>query len=320
VLCPATVNVITAALPPHIKQVIADWLAGRSSRLLKYPKILNSPAWTLDVSIKYHLMYCLLFLSLFFILVVFRWLTRFLLGGSSLLSDLAPAIGMLFLPLTFFQGSYYYDFPELLFMGLLLVFMLKRNWLLYHLVFFLAVLNKESNALLLVFYAAMMFNAISRKEFWLHFLIQGLVGVAIVASLRFVFWNFPGTAVEYQLAHNLDYLFTLRSYRSFTDIYAPMVPVPTPLNILLLSFLFALVFYGWKRTPIRIRRLFLLSSIVIFPLVLFFGWIEEARVYSFMFPALYFIAVYSVVGLYGDRPAKEASIQSNSAISSLEGQ
>jgi hypothetical protein len=315
VLSPATINLISAILPVSAKQEVAEFLAARSSRLLKYPKILNNPSWTAEVYFKYQLMYLSLFVSLFAVLVVFRSLTRAILGHDGFLPDVAPAMGLLFLPLTFYQGGYYYDFPELMFMGLVLMLMLKRKWVLYHFVFALSILNKESNVLLVMFYIVMMYKAISDKEFCLHLLLQGVIGMVTFGATRFIFWDSPGMAVEHHFYRNLDYLLTPQNYISFTGIYAPMVPVPTPSNLLLVIFLVALIYYGWKKTPIRIRTLFLISSAVNIPLVLLFGWVEEARNYSFMFPALYFIAVCSVVGLYGDDADGEESIQVNSSIS-----
>ena len=75
--------------------------------------------------------FVLTYLLIFSLLVIIQMLWRFLLQTTIDLRkstyDLAPTLAILILPMTYIKGAYIYDFPDLLFATLCLVFFLKKK-------------------------------------------------------------------------------------------------------------------------------------------------------------------------------------------------
>jgi hypothetical protein len=271
VLTPTLVNFAFEAIPRQARQALEP-LVMEQSHLLKFPRIRNTPAWTPDIALKYHLTY-------FF-------------------QDFAPVLGLLLLPLTFLHGGYLYDFPELMFMGLALVCIVQRRWLLYYPIFLLAVLNKEANVLLILFFVAAMVRSMPRGKFLTHLAAQCALGIAVLVLVRQVYAGHAGTPMQFHLATNLRYLAQPRNYLRVFDVYAPLIPVPRGFNILTLLFLAALVAYRWQEKPPFLKRLFVLTAVAAVPLFLWGGFKDELRNLSLMFPAIYLVGFHALHDVY----------------------
>jgi hypothetical protein len=305
VLTPAVINAAADAIPPRAKLALEP-LVMSSSHLLKFPRIRNTPAWTLEIAIKYHLAYLILFGCLLLSLVTLRFLTGALFFPPPSFQDFGPALALLLLPLTFIRGGYLYDFPELLLMGLAIACAVKRKWLLFYGVFILAILNKESDILLVLFFVVFALPTMPLRRLIAHVALQGAIGIAIICVVRHAFADHAGNSMQIHLGANLRHLMDPRNYLLFFDIYAPMIPVPRGFNVVSMPFVAWLMLYRWREKPRFARRLFVLTASVNVPLFLFGGYKDELRNLSMMFPAVYFLGFHTLCALYA-WPSREAA-------------
>ena len=297
VLTPSLVNAAFEAIPPQARRALEPLVMERS-HLLKFPRIRNTPAWTPEVAIKYHLTYLFLFTCLITGLFAYRLLTGALFAPPAAFQDFAPALGLLLLPLTFLHGGYLYDFPELMFMGLVLVCIVQRRWWLYYPLFLLAVLNKEADVLLILFFVAATVQSMPRGRFLAHVAAQCVLGIAVFMVVHRMYAGRPGNVMQFHLATNLRFLAEPRNYLRVFDVYAPMIPVPRGFNILTLLFVAALVGHRWREKPPFLRRLFVLSTAAAVPLFLCGGFKDELRNLSLMFPAIYLMGCHTLHEVY----------------------
>ena len=75
-------------------------------------------------------------------------------------------------------------------------------------------------------------------------------------------------------------------------------PAPRGLNLLNVAAFGLLIGYGWRSKDLLLRRVFLASVAVVFPLFLAFGFHDELRVFAIAFPALFLLASETVPALY----------------------
>lgn len=297
VLTPAIVNGATAALPARVKHALEP-VVMEQSHLLKFPKIRNTPDWTVDNAIKYHLAYFFMFGCLFLSLFLIRALTGALFSPPPAFQDFGPVLGVLLLPLTFSRGGYMYDFPELLFMSVLTLCAVRRRWVLYYVLFILAILNKESDVFLILFFMAFAYREMSRRAFAAHLAVQAVLGFSLLVLLRHAYANHGGFDMQFNLPTNIRYLLRPASYLMFFDVYAPMIPVPRGFNLLSLVFLAYLVSYKWSEKPPAVRRLLVLTTAVNVPLFLWGGYKDELRNLSLIFPAVYLLGFHTLREAY----------------------
>lgn len=211
-------------------------------------------------------------------------------GEGRLFADVLPAAGLLFLPLTFMHGGFIYDPFELFFASLALVFFLARGWIGFYGVFFLAVLNKESNILIGLWLLAPFF----RDRSWRWLLRHGAIasGVALPAFLlpRWLFRANPGDQATFLLWRHLEYLTDPGSWLRVTfEPFATGIAVPRGLHLFNLVLLGAILWVARRRAPREILLVFLVTTIAILPLFLLFGWKDELRVFGPAYPALFLL-------------------------------
>jgi hypothetical protein len=192
---------------------------------------------------------------------------------------LVPAAAVAFLPMMFRYHSYLYDFPQLFFITLGLLFLAQRKMKLFYLVYVVGLFNKETTFLLaFVFwqYEKGKKPAHIRNG---HLLAMGCLFFLIRGLLRAIFRDNPGVTFELHLFdHTILFLMT-QSYEYYQFAAAG---------------LFALaVFYKWKEKPE-----FLHSAMIIWiPLLILtglFGYLEEFRDYYDAYPATFLLAAHSV--------------------------
>lgn len=295
VLSPEVVNAVSALFPERLSPAAERWFLERTP-LVRY----RSPkeSWTLEKSEQWHVAYVYLLLCLLATLFAARRLTARLCGVGPAFSDYAPAVGALFLPLTFLHGGYLYDFPELMFMGLCLIAALRKNLWIYYPLFVLAVLNKESNVLLVVFFVAMTWSKWPRRRVLAHAATQFAIGATIVVALRIVFADRGGLPATLWLPLNLLYWTDWRTYVLFFEPYAALIPFPRAANLISLAVLAFLLGWGWRTQPRELRRLTILSCACVLPLFVLFAFGDEIRNLSLVFPAVYLSGCHSVGKLY----------------------
>ena len=277
VLTPALINAIAQRAPEPAQR----WLASRTPGLRKKYGLRQGN------DVEYAVAFYLVFASYLGTLLVWRSSLRFLGRGSPLFRDLAPPAALLLLPMSFMQGGFLYDGSELFLTALAFHFFLRRKWFFYYATFFLAVVNKDSNILLPIWFLAPF--TLHRDWKWLlrHGALSVLVGAPPFLAIRWWFRTGKGNPLVVLWEDNLRYLADLRSYWEGIDVYAAHVPAPAgfhPLNLFLLA---AILILAWKRELLReIRLAFLYTVLAFLPFFLLYGYRNEIRVFAPAFTPL----------------------------------
>jgi hypothetical protein len=285
VLTPWLVREIAERLPAAARRELAEQTEALRRRYALRP----------GNDVEYAVAYYLLLAAYLGTMLAWRASFRVLGRGSPLLWDVAPAVALLLLPLTFGRGGFLYDPLELALTGLALCFFLRRSWIPYYLTFLLALLNKEADVLLPVWLLAPL--TIDRD--WRFFLRHAALSVAVGAPpfllVRWWFRRSPGNPLTPMWEKNLTFLTDPNSYWSGFEAYAPGVQAPHAfhaLNLFLLGTLLALV---WRRAYLReVRLIFLYSVLAYLPFFLLFGWKDEVRVFAPAFAAFVLLAAHGL--------------------------
>lgn len=281
VLTPWLINTVAERLPPAAQ---AD-LAARAQRLRARYDLRE------ENDVEYAVAYYLIFLALFGTQFVWRANLAALGAGSPLFWDFAPPVAMSLLPMTFMQGGFIYDAMELFLTGLALGFFLRRRWLGFYVTFFFAVLNKESNILLPVWFLA----PFLRDRNWRFLLRHAALAVAVGAPpflfVRYLFRDSPVDPLKLLIGMNLDYLRTPSSYFSGFDVYAEAVPAPEGFHLFNLFLLATLLWLAWRLPELReVRTIFVCTVIAFLPFFLLFGYRDEIRVFGPAYAAFVLLA------------------------------
>ena len=301
VLTPAVINALSPLVPDRVVQAIVRVDEGREDPNWPTYSARKRFNWGKQSTAAHFLAYGIVFGTLLGTLLVLRRLTRDLAGASALFVDVAPAMACLFLPLTFGRGGYIYDFPELLFCSLCLFALLQRRWGLHYVCYGLACLNKEADVLLWVLFAALWARRMPWRSLLAHSALHGAIALPILVWERIAFAANPGFGVEFHLWDNLRFWFSIRPWVTFWDVYSPLLPAPRPFNVLVLFLAGILILRGWARKPPELRAAFLALSAVLAPLLLAFGFHDEVRNLSLVFPVFYLLACQGMLEMAGER-------------------
>ena len=296
VLSPAIVNTGAALVPDQARARWQPWLLEQSP-LLRYRAPYES--WNPDKALKWHLAYGYLFACLLIALFAARALARTSVPASPLFADYAPALALLLLPLTFLRGGYLYDFPELAFLFGCTLFAAQGRTRAFALLYPLAILNKESNVLLVLTFVAFAASQLPRRTLLVHAGAQLAVGVALVAAVRFVFRETGGGATQPWFPMNVLFFLSPEWYAKFFSPFAPLIPIPRGINAFSLALLAFLVVWRWPDKPSPLRRLLLANAAVTLPLYLLFGFLDEIRALSLLFPAFFLHGCWTLHDVYG---------------------
>ncbi len=298
VLSPEIIALGAGMVPDGFVESRREWLL-EETPLLAYRQ--RGEGWGVDKSLKWHVAYFYLFACLVAALFAARRLTTVTLDVGPLFSDYAPAVALLCLPASFHWGGYLYDFPELLLLLLCSLALARERLAWFYPLYVLAILNKESNVLVFVFFLAFLWDRLPRRQLWLHLLAQLVLGWSLVLVLRLAFLDNEGSQALFFFPLNALFWLSPASYWKFIEPYAPLIPIPRPANALTLFLVGFAVAWGWSRKPVALRRLLLGSAAVTLPLFLLFSFADEARALALLFPALYLLACDTVRDVYRGR-------------------
>ncbi|AOR70197.1 hypothetical protein BBJ41_21745 [Burkholderia stabilis] len=247
--------------------------------------------WTPVTALAYHLTYIAIVLSTLFALLLVYKLAR--LHGLSF----GHAVGFLaafsfVYPLTFQQGGYYYDFFELLGVLGACYFLLKKRMLACTLMIAVFSLNKETFFLvpLALFLLHERDVSMPKRVVWL--VLQ--LGIC-VATRQFIMSGYSENAggfVEYHVWDNLKFWVNPKSYLSFYNLIGKGIFTPSLENPLMLVPLAVFFRAAWRVTPKRYRSYFFAAFLPVLVLFIFFGYRDEARNFSVVFPAIVLIALH----------------------------
>jgi hypothetical protein len=216
-----------------------------------------------------------------------------------LFADYAPAVALLLLPLTFLRGGYFYDFPELAFLFGATLFAVRGRWTAFTVLFPFAILNKESNVLLIATFVAIAANRLPPRRWQTQAGWLVVVGAVLLAASRYAFRDAGGGTTQPWFPMNVLFFLSPEWYAKFFTPFAPLIPIPRGINALSLALVAFIVSWRWHDKPSELRRLLLANAAVVLPLYLLFGFLDEIRALSLLFPALYLHGCFTVIGVYG---------------------
>jgi hypothetical protein len=247
--------------------------------------------WTPVVAITYHFVYAVIVLStvlaLFTIYRLARW--HGLRFGEAL--GFLAAFSFVY-PLTFQQGGYYYDFVELLGVFAACYFALTQRMLACTLVVALFSFNKETFFLVpcALWFLHDRDTPLARRVGWL------VVQLALCAVSRHLIMRGydanAGGIVEYHVWDNLRFWLSPASYFAFYNLIGKGIFTPSLQNPLMLIPLAVFFRAAWRASSARYRHYFLAAFLPVFALFVCFGYRDEARNFSVVFPAIVLIALH----------------------------
>ena len=251
--------------------------------------------WTSELKTKYILCGFLMFAFTIVALFSLRGMTQTLYPGSPLLADAGPIVFALMIPLSFRgDGGFIYDFSELALFSAGLYSLFANRLKLFLAVLPLMVSNKESNILILIFAAIIMFFRYSRRTALRHLVMQAGVALIPFALIKWYFANQPGGSVEFHLLDNLRFWSQPSSYLTFITTSVFFIPFPNPSNLLAVPLIAWLALYKWFEKPPLLKTLFVAAVLLNFPLFFLFCYRDEFRNLSQIFPFYYLLACHTL--------------------------
>jgi hypothetical protein len=177
--------------------------------------------------------------------------------------------------LRFFPDSYSlfypYDTPSLLFFTLGIIFIYKRRWIPYYILFAIGTLNRETTCFLAFIYLFVTIGKESKQKIAIHCLAQFIVWMAIKYSLYKVYAGNPGQPFQGGVALNMGLLTTPSLYHyMFSNLGYLWIPT--------------LIFFGCIGNDF-LRR----SLLVVFPFLFgnfLIGQFVELRGFGELIPVL----------------------------------
>ncbi|MBR8052536.1 hypothetical protein [Burkholderia vietnamiensis] len=288
---------------PRAANWVAEWLGQeKQEKLFKSIKRHDSlhnayftsvpeEYWTPTVALVYHLTYIAIVLSTLFALLLVYKLAR--LHGLSFGHSVGFLAAFSFVyPLTFQQGGYYYDFFELLGVLGACYFLLKKRMVACTLMISIFSLNKETFFLvpLALFSLHERDVPVLKRVGWL------VLQLVICAGTRhFIMSGYEANAggfVEFHVWDNLKFWLNPMSYLSFYNLIGKGIFTPSLENPLMLVPLALFFGSAWRATPRRYRIYFFAAFLPVLVLFFFFGYRDEARNFSVVFPAIVLIALH----------------------------
>jgi hypothetical protein len=255
--------------------------------------------WNSELQTKYIISGFLSFAFMIVALYSLRGMTQTLYPSCRLLADVGPVLFGVMLPLSFRGDSgFIYDSSELGLLSLGLYLLLANRLSLFIAVLPFMIINKESNIIILLFSAVILFFQCPRSKATLHLLIQSIVGLSPFFLIKWHFADHPGGSVEFQLWDNLWFWSKPKTYLTFITTSVFFIPFPNLSNVLLLPLIAWLAFSNWYKKPALLRTLFVAAVLINVPLFLLFSYQDEFRNLSLMFPIYYLLACHTLLRFY----------------------
>jgi len=295
-LVPALTRTLSSLVPSslryRIEHVEAD--APDSAYSQKLREVRTVYNWRPNLTVERIVGYGLLFMCVLGSLFLLRYITHKVYDYPILFSDFAPVVAAPFLALTFLNCGFIYDFPEIFLALSCLALLMNSKWIPYYVCFALACFNKETAVFTVLYFLAFHIGSLSWKSLTRHFALHVVLGAVILTFLRVIFKDNEGAQAEFHLWQNLKFFATPSTYFSFVDIYALLIPVPRSFNVLNLALFVPLLLIGWRDKPLWVRRMFTGIMIVLIPLYVIWGAVDEIRVFYLALPAIYLLIIHTV--------------------------
>jgi hypothetical protein len=254
----------------------------------------NPENWTPAYAIKFHTVYLILFSSLIGMTYCLRFLVETVFPKDYSVSLIAPLAFLTMLPLSFLQGDFFYDFPELLLLSALLLAAFNRSYTWWLVLLPLAVLNKESNVLVPLLYAPVLLSGKMSRKDWGKILVSVSLSLAVYWYVSQAYAENSGGATSWQLPRNIEFWSKPKNYLLWADLYAPMIPFPRGANLFLAGLILSMFGVEWRSKPRELKQLLCVAALVNIPLLVLFCHEDEMRNLSFLFIPAYLVCTHSL--------------------------
>ncbi len=275
-LLPMLANLGDGVLPAKVKSRFLEHLAldARAHNVLRATFARATSTGDPAHALRYYIVYSLAFCSLLAAMLMLR-LVCLDLSGDEAAATLAPLALAIVVP-----ASYYYDFPELLFMTLAvwLACRAKLVWLVP--LAAIATLNKESFPVFAVTLYPFLRLRASRRAAVAAIAACVVAGALINAAIKYRYAGNAGSPALFNLWVNLHFYADPRNYFLSDWVYG--IPLPRPTHIVVLVMIALLVRAGWRTLPTCARQHALLAAALNVPLFLALGFIDEVRALSML--------------------------------------
>lgn len=239
----------------------------------------------------YLLMYILSFFSIFFGLYILREILLDL-GFNSIIAIFSPIIMALFFPYFQTNAGHYYDYPEIFFMAVTFLCIMRGKYILLIVMTIFATLNKETFFffILTLFPVIHYYKSTSKAVIWTLCLV--LLSGAINVALKYIYLLSPGGAFEFHLYDNWDLLTHFTIYKQHDLTYG--VPNLSRGSELVLSIIFFILLLTstWRNIPIFIKNHIRLALIINVPLYFLFCYVGEVRDLSLLYVGIVILMAY----------------------------
>ncbi len=275
-LLPSAVRAISSATPLWAKSALKSAIGQFYSVDAAFDKM----SWDKRYYFEYLVGFFLMILSLTGFMYGLRYLVTVLFDTSPVTAGLVPAFAIFGIPALISYYIYPYDYSGLFLFTLAFALLASGKWTQYLMIFTLACINKETAILLPLLFVILNYEKWKANKPILlkRLLAQLAIFIIIKSAITIIFYSNPGGFMEF---HLFDYNFE-RFYRPYS-LYS------------LVSFivLCILVFYKWKSKPIFLRKAALLI-IPLFSLILFWGVLDEIRVYYEVYPVIALLIIHTI--------------------------
>jgi hypothetical protein len=275
-LGPLAARLLSSLVPVEVK----TWLSSR----WEIQRAFFWNVWEYPWAAEYFAALLVMWASLVGFALALRWLLR--VWFSPRTSSLAALAALVGLPLFFRYYGYLYDFPTLALFTLALALMARERWRAFAVVFVFCTLSKETSILLTLVYGILALPALlqpgaARREALLLLAWQVATFALIKGALAVIYAENEGTLVEYTLAHNQWVL--EQAWR--TGMWLPALAV--------LALGAWLLFARWREKP-RFLRAAVWMLAPMLALGLFYGYLDEWRIYYEFYPVALALAMWTV--------------------------
>ena len=262
----------------------------------------------LDTSIRYHIAYVLVFLSILGWLFASRLIALQFFPADHLVASLIPLCLACLAQVVYFPSAFLYDFPEMMFLSLALYAAMDRRFLLLAIVYPLSILNKESDVLIILYFLSFNISRTDRAKLLVETLCLLVIGGLALFASHYQARDFAGAPVQFHLVENLHFILNISSYWLFFQPTAPYVFFPEGYNLVYLALVIWLALFRWADRPSSLRRLLLWCSVANIPLVIAFGQRDEIRNFSVVFPPLFATACWVMNEIYRPPGARDSHV------------
>ncbi len=296
ILIPSALRWANESTPDKIKNKITHKSDGSQREI----EALKHYGWQNNNSYLFIICYLFIFISLVFLQVFWRTLLKRTINLNKPSYDLAPALAVILLPLTFVKGAYIYDFPELIFATLCILFLLEKRWFAYYLTFSIACINKETSLIFGAWFLPLLLQK-EFKTFAKHTTAHCILGLPIILSIRYQLNDLPGSSAQFNFYKNIEFWTSKDPWFRFEYLYAFNLPTPRTFNIINLILIIFPLSKFWKELNRDMKHSFITSTISIAPLYLLFGLEDEIRVFMIAFPSFFVLYTQSLSLLYSNK-------------------